>query len=218
MFRFIKAGSDIQSQRESLIKDLNIKIETIHLDAILIFDAQYQMGEGSRSHIKDLEIFFTTYGQTADEFILQKIKNDPTPAQITVVTSDKKLAWLSRLRGAKTEPVDDFLKWLNSRYRNKIRKDKLTPIPEKILETPPKRVFEPTTTSSVEECHDFYLKRFEASYLEILSKEPVKKANEEPLSKKKIQKKLKKVDPSKSNEERWLEAFERDVSSDEIEK
>jgi hypothetical protein len=90
MFRFIKAGSDIQSQRESLIKDLNVKIETIHLDAILIFDAQYQMGEGSRSHIKDLEILFTTYGQTADEFILQKIKNDPTPNQITVVTSDKK--------------------------------------------------------------------------------------------------------------------------------
>src|ERR1700722_8106526 len=110
---------DFKSQRESMVHSLNVKIASLKLDVTIVFDSQYFEGEGSRSHYKHLEICFTPLGMTADEYILEQLKFCRSPQHEIVVTSDRDLAYKARNLSASTESVDEFLGWLNKRYKKK---------------------------------------------------------------------------------------------------
>lgn len=215
LFRMLHTGDDLKTQRSALIDDLAAKINFLGLEATLVFDSHYQPEETSRSHIDHLEIVFTAVGETADEFILQEIKEARGPSQETVVTSDKKLAWLCRRRLAKSEPVEEFLAWLNKRCKNKRRIQK-TPIKSKVqvaLEkpSPPKKT--PQLHDVPEKCFDYYLETFEKESAEIVVSEAAKKQERRGKKGRSPNPKSKKapVTPEeayKSDMERWLRAFE----------
>lgn len=213
MFRVLRAGDDLRVQREILIQDLNRKIQALNLDVTLVFDAQYQEGDNSQSHIQHLEILFTRQGETADELILQKLKHAANPIQHTVITSDKKLAWLARRRNAKTESVEDFLKWLNNRYKNKIKRHKNPPVKMPLSKPRKKIVSEPTVKSTTEKSEDYYLEKFETLFKSYLEAEPIKKERKKEKAKERKIPKFKKTkkDEGLSDMERWQKAFERDL-------
>lgn len=230
MFRIVRAADDLQSQRQKIIRDLNEKIKLLDLDVTIVFDSQYQIGDSSRSHLNVMEIRFSAHGETADEHILKELKKASNTREETVVTSDKKLAWLSRRKGAKTESVDEFMLWLNKRYKNKLRHQKH---PEEELkkeaQKPPKEAkntsvesSEPPMKATPEECFEFYLVQFESSYKELIQNEPIRRSTEQNRkSKPKIQKKkkkkiLKEAEDQTSLLEKWLNAFERSLDSNEM--
>lgn len=197
MFRVVRAGDDLQSQRIKIIKDLNAKVHLLQIEATIVFDAQYQLGETSRTHFKDLEIFFTAEGETADEYILRHIKGVSHPENCTVVTSDKRLAWAVRRRLAKTESVEEFLGWLNKRFFNKIRhlKEKEELKPPKALHLPKKPVKrKKEIKEDPEDRLHYYLKIFEEKMGELKVEEPKKRL---------------------SDYERWLKAFEEGENQQE---
>lgn len=214
MFRVLKAGDDLQKQRERIIHDLNAKIQFLGLDATLVFDAQYQFGAAQRTHYKQVEILFTAEGETADDYILHELKSSQHPAGYTVVTSDKKLAWLSRRRLAHTEEVDEFLGWLNKRYKNKLRRLKEAreaPVPPKPAKKQPPVVPIPT---SPEECFNYYLQQFEERFQKIAKKVPEKKeAKAKPRAtsyKKQVRPPKKTKADDQSDMDRWLQAFSKE--------
>ena len=125
LFRILKGSDDIRKQREEITFDIEKKVNLLELDATLVFDSHYQEDDNTKSHFKSIEIIFTAKGETADEFILKELKESRNPSEHVVVTSDKKLATLCRLRLGKTESVDEFLSWIGKRYRNKLRRNKL---------------------------------------------------------------------------------------------
>src|ERR1700730_8668893 len=91
LFRLIPdSHDDLQSHRERVIHDLNTKISLIKIEVSIIFDAAFQIGERTRSYYDALEILFTAEEETADEYILDEVKNASHPQTIVVVTSDKK--------------------------------------------------------------------------------------------------------------------------------
>lgn len=233
LFRVLRAGDDLRTQRDALIEDLKIKIKLLQLDITLVFDSQYHPDEGSIARIGTLKIIFTSHGETADEYILQELKELHSPTQHTVVTSDKKLAWLSRRRVVNTESVEDFISWLNKRYKNKLRqlkqkslpKDKgqkpsdgttglrplLRPSPPKADPIPPSSDQSPKKETSTEECYDYYLKVFQ----EGVQAESEKKTEKRVLRKEQKKGKKKTGKPASSSEdavisdmERWQRAFE----------
>lgn len=222
----MRAGDDLQKQRQDIIQDLETKINFLELDVTLVFDAQYQDTESSRSHVDRLEIFFTAVGETADEFILQALKEESRPNQQTVVTSDKKLAWLSRRLFAKTESVEEFISWLNRRYKNKLserrKKAKLSrSLPKSIStlksEAKAKISPPPDIQASADECFSFYLDQFEKEFLFIVEKKAQAKENKKsstPRQKKKSKKSPKPHENALSNELRWQKAFERNLEGD----
>lgn len=214
MFRVLRAGDDLQMQRESIIRDLSRKIILTGLDVTIVFDAQYQSGESSRSNLQHLEIHFTSRGETADEYILQQLKHEKKPLQQTIVTSDKKLAWLARRQGSKTETVEDFLRQLNNRYRNK-QKRPAAPISNVLLK-PKKAITAPPEKSSPEESFDYYLAHFEDSFKKIIESQPANQ-NKEVISRKKPRATHKaiKQDDGLSIVERWIKAFERNLENEE---
>lgn len=152
LFRVVDASEDLQNQREAVLEELARKAQVIDLSATIVFDAHYQPGPVTRGHFKNLEVVYTSEKESADDYIHRAVTRIKNPRFITVVTSDKKLAWLCRLHGANTESISAFLTWLNRRYQNEqtpreAKKIKVAPqVIEQLPDPPPK----PGTTSYYE--------------------------------------------------------------------
>lgn len=130
---FGSSSSDFKSQRESLIQALNAKIEFLGLDVSLVFDSHFSPGEGSRSHYKHLEIWFTPEKMTADDFIIQYLKHSRSPSKEVIVTNDRELSIRAKHLSAGIQSIDSFLNWLNKRHSNKKRTKSKPIVPFKPL-------------------------------------------------------------------------------------
>lgn len=230
MFRLSTVRDDLSRFRQQFIEELNAKIHLLDLDITIVFDAQYQPGESSRSHYKNLEILFTDEGETADDRILEEIKGEKYQAsRVTVVTSDKKLAWYARRCSAKTESAEDFIAWLNKRFKNRLRQRKADAIsPSATKNFPPpkktavKKPSKPSKSATPEQCADYYLEAFEKEFSK-MEETAVHVKKVKAAGKGKTRKPRKKVDPFAEETqqdnalldmERWLHIFEGKFNQD----
>lgn len=220
LFRLKHGEEDPFESRQILIEDINSKAALLNLQITIVFDSQYREGEAVRSQFRQLHLMYSGQGVTADQCILDAIALEPNPNHITVVTSDKKLAWFARRCTAKTETVEQFIQWITKRTANRLRqKQQLKrplkkPVTVRKEEVPKdkdvKKPQKPSLKASVEECFDFYLEQFE----EELEKLPVKKKKEKKPSRKKAAPKPK--EKYISDAERWLRAFEKGETETDI--
>lgn len=229
LFRIKKAKDDLASQRESFIQELNQKVSLVKIDVSLVFDAPFQIGDRRRSHFDALEILFTAEGETADDYILEEIKNSLSPQQETVVTSDKKLAWYARRCSAHTESVEDFMSWLNRAYKNKLRQIKKTKpltaiIPPPPVSAPSSKI--PSKDAPLEAYTDYYARIFEAEWQDITQQEQIRKQEAKLAQKHKprtprrppkdpFQKEDEPEAKTATQMERWLKAFEKRLSQED---
>jgi uncharacterized protein len=191
MFRASRGGGDFQSSRQHFIEELNEKIQTVLLDAIIVFDAQYQFGLGSRSRYRHLTVCFTDQGETADDYIIEEIRSSPKPRQIILVTSDKNLAWRARQYHSKTISVEEFVATLDIQFKKKLKGEKKKKIPVPLptpVEAPP--------VVHQEESFNFYLIEFEKRFKEA--------SKDEPPREKYV-----------SETDRWLKLFEKKSNENE---
>lgn len=206
LFRVLRQDGNLQIQRQLIIHDLNIKMQLLHLDITIVFDATYQFGESRRSHFDCLEIIYTAKGETADDYILNALTSSSQPTQETVVTSDKKLAASARQRLAKTETVETFIALINQRFHNKKQLTKKPskspsikhPLPS--IHTAAKT--EPSVQTSIEECFQYYLEIFEKQFDES------SKSTKGPSKVRSRKANLTQNTESASNMQRWLKIFE----------
>jgi uncharacterized protein len=206
MFRILRATENFQFQREKIIANLSNKIQVLGLNVTLIFDAKYRKGGLSRTYVYPIEVCYTAEGETADEFILSELKGHSKPNQHTVVTSDKKLSHLVKLLHSHTETVEQFITWLNKRYKNKLLKSKPSLIPQKPINLPVKNLLPSQIivnkidlTSSIKDTFNFYQEEFEKRLKEQVAKESLKKNKIKADSP---------AEPYLSDMQRWLKAFE----------
>jgi len=227
LFCLLRTGDDLQKQREELIRDLQMKVNFLKLDVTVVFDAYGKGDDISRSHLNSLEVIYTPSGKTADDYIIEALRESPSPVQHIVVTSDKKLAWQCRRRFAKTQTSEEFIAWLNKSYKNRRRKEKdkrlniAKPLVPAITETLPKRQKPPQDlpkkNMSAEACLEYYLDIFEKNYQQtITDSEPQKKEQKAKPSKKIKKSKASSTEgPFLSEMERWLKAFDRENLDDQ---
>ncbi len=219
MFRMVRAGDDLKRERESVIASLSDKIEALNLEASLVFDAHYRLGIGSRTHLHNLEICFTDEGETADEFILKKIKASKNPRLETVVTSDNQLASHARRCLAHTMEIKEFLQFLDKKAQKKSDKmqrgesegvkKRLSKLNIASPEHASKEGPVPSPGGSALESFDYYLYHFEKEFREAESHLPESSPppKRKPTRKKK-RRPPKAEDPALSEFERWLKLFE----------
>lgn len=190
MFRAARGLGSLQAHRERFIEELNEKIQIIGLDAMIVFDAQYQFGPGSRSNYRHLTVCFTDPGETADDYLIHEIRSFPKPRQIILVTSDKNLAWRARDSQAKTMTVEEFIETLNVQFKKKLKgekKKRVIPSPQAVIEEP---------VVHHEESFNYYLQEFEKRFQEATAKEPPK-------------------EKYASETDRWLKLFEKKLKDDD---
>jgi predicted RNA-binding protein with PIN domain len=227
LFRLLYSGKDFSIKRQQLIEELSEKLKALEIDATLIFDSQYRQEESTRSHYKHLEIIFTSPGETADERIIEEVQAEKQPNQVTVVTSDKKLAWFARRCHAQTESAEEFLEWVNKRYKNKQRQkyqqakkepeQKVKVASDKKVVEPIKEV-DPPVEKPVEGGFNYYLTSFQSRFEQMEEKrKPIKEEGKQrkPTPKKlKIPKSEVEEERSFSEIDRWIRIFERKLSED----
>lgn len=180
-------GDNFTREREKIILSLADQIQLAKLSAILVFDSAWHEGPAERKIKNQLEIYYTDLGESADDWIIAEVKRAENPAQLTVVTSDKKLAWRARVKGAQTLPVEEFLLLLRRLVKKKTAPPKELPPSTKI------EIKKPPTLNE----------RYEKAFSREVEPEPSKEKRKEGLKKKE-----KKTEPSISDYERWLKAFE----------
>ena len=122
LFRTLKKRGSLEKSRQLLIEELNEIISQLNLHVTLVFDgAEEHFPLPSRGHFDAIEIIYTSKSQTADEYIYEEITHSRTPAQCTVVTSDRELSGRCHQHRAKTMTIDEFLHFLSKKKTKKKR-------------------------------------------------------------------------------------------------
>lgn len=194
-------SSPLQQSRETLIAEIQKKSALLQMQITLVFDAAYQEENLSITHYRNMEIIYSSYLQTADDLILNILKELKNPRSCILVTSDNRLAWKARHLLVKTEKVEDFLQTFNRRYNKKLKDTSPTApvlkprLPHKIPTLSPSPL-----KSRQEEYEEIFNAEFEA--FEKARKKSTKKEEKPP------QKQL-------SDFDRWLQIFTE--NSDDIE-
>jgi predicted RNA-binding protein with PIN domain len=199
MFRSLHAGKNLQEQREELIAHINSMVKLCEMEVTMVFDSKQP--EITRSHFDSLEIIYTDENQSADDYLIWIVKHAAYPIRNTVVTSDNRLAWSIRRHGAKSESIEQFMAMLYRRSRNVKRRVAEPPklLPE--ITPKPKKGREITVKSG----NDDYLIEFEKRFQQLAEHEGAKapKAPEIGPTGKYL-----------SDEDRWLELFERKLDEE----
>lgn len=212
LFRMVGSSvGDLKAHRESLIQSLNVKVASCKLDVTIVFDSQYLEGEGSRSHYKHLEICYTSLGITADEYILEKLQFCQNPQNEIVITSDKDLAYKARNYNSATQTVEEFLGWLNKRYKNRIISPRKQPPPASTAKKAADADISPPSLEKslapLEGSLEYYHLQFEEKFKALKVTENLRKS---PSKKKYKNKKIEPISEAVylSEDERWLKIFQ----------
>ncbi|NGX57123.1 MAG: hypothetical protein K940chlam3_00006 [Chlamydiae bacterium] len=192
LFRLIQSRENLEISRRSFIQDLDEKAELLKLDITVVFDGHFQEDEGTRTHYRNLEIIFSSYGESADELIVSELSSSLDVRNEVVVTSDRDLAWRAKKLHAKTESTETFYTWVLERFKKRQRKQKKESVSRKVKVPEPS----PEVVGSREDT-DYYLEVFE------------KRLKEEEKKHIPRQRKKSQEEDEVDDFKRWLRIFEK---------
>lgn len=104
LFRLSEETKTLEEARKKIIDYL---VDS-KFSLTLVFDGK-RNDLPDRMHKGELEIVYTSKGQSADNYILEELSFVKNPKNYTIVTSDKKLASLCCQMGAYSQTIDSFL-------------------------------------------------------------------------------------------------------------
>lgn len=120
LFAWDESKSSLRSKRQTIIHSLQKEFYLLHLRGTVVFDGSHQPDEQSGlSYKSPLVIAYSHQGQTADQYILEKLETAKTPSELTIVTNDKSLAMHARNYGAKSMTIPAFLAQLKKKHAKK---------------------------------------------------------------------------------------------------
>jgi len=123
LFSFVDSKQSLLSQRKIIISFIKEKFSICQLEGTLVFDGARKHDEESGiSYAPPLEIVYTPKGQTADEYIVEKVSRENKEKQFTVVTNDRGLKSHCSAVGTKVLLNLDFLKWLQKKTEKNSKK------------------------------------------------------------------------------------------------
>ncbi len=129
IFSLIDSKESLQATRQKVIGYLQKKFIAKNISGMLIFDGAHRRDEERGLLYKSpLVIAYAPKGQSADEYIVEKIQTSENPKLITVVTNDKGLQMHTKSHGAKVMKNEAFIDWLKKKKGlKKTKEPKETP-------------------------------------------------------------------------------------------
>ncbi len=123
IFSLIESNETIQTLRQRVIHLLQKKFAQLKLSGTVVFDGSHKRGEESGlSYPSPLIVAYSPKGQSADEYIIEKIESAANPKTMTVVTNDRGLIRHVRSMGAKVQSNSEFIHSLLSRSKKRSEK------------------------------------------------------------------------------------------------
>ena len=122
LFRALKKRGSLEKSRQQMIQELNEAVSHLNFQVTLVFDgAEEHFPHPSRGHFDAIELVYTPKNKTADEYISEEVINSKSPSQITVVTNDRELSLRCRSHRAKTQTIDEFIRFVSKKRSKKKR-------------------------------------------------------------------------------------------------
>ena len=127
LFSLLDSTQSLAYQRQKIILFIKKKFSIFKLSGSLIFDgSRCRDEENGISYPSPLEVVYTPKGQTADNYIIEKIETSKKQDQFTVVTNDRGLIANCRPLGAKIISNADLIRWLQKKNKRKNKVTKIT--------------------------------------------------------------------------------------------
>lgn len=127
IFSLIESKESLQTLRQKVIHTLQKHFARRKISGMLVFDGAHKRDEESGlSYPSPLIVAYAPKGQSADQYIVERIQIAANPKQITVVTNDRGLGRHAKSAGAKVQPNDEFIVWLNKRKKKSTMEPKET--------------------------------------------------------------------------------------------
>jgi predicted RNA-binding protein with PIN domain len=110
-FRLTKSYRSMKEQERSLLEKLYQTMTQLNSPMTVVFDGREKdPPEALRRNLQSMNIIYTPAGQTADDYILERLEAAKNPDQEMVVSSDRELLRRSKQKGARTQTIEEFLK------------------------------------------------------------------------------------------------------------
>lgn len=138
IFATDKEKSPIEVSRAEVLEDISEKSADVKV--VVVFDAYNDSKEMSRFDYKNIEVIYTSPGQTADEFFLEQVSFTKNLEQMTIVSNDRKLLKELALLRANTMSFSSFFK--------------------KIKKLKSKELEKPESSQFGSKDYEYYLKKF----------------------------------------------------------
>lgn len=120
IFSLIESKESLQTLRQKVVRMLQKRFALLNLEGTLVFDGSHRRGEESGlSYPSPLIVAYTPKGQSADEYIVERIGCSKNPKLATVVTNDKGLILHAASLGAKSLSNGEFIRWLKGKSKKK---------------------------------------------------------------------------------------------------
>ena len=128
LFACIDSKKELRSQRQLVISSLQQKFADLELEGTIVFDGSQPRGEQSGlSYKSPLIIAYSFAGETADQYLIEKIEGFSRPSELTLVTNDKMLSSTARNHKAHVMDIKVFLRFLERKQERRHNPDqKLT--------------------------------------------------------------------------------------------
>lgn len=105
---------DKSASRRALLMKVAAFARTRNARVTVVFDGAPDRGAPEGSAVRGVKVLYARAGSDADTRIEEIVDTSPNPRGLTVVTSDRHLAFLVRSRGAKVIRSGDFRRELDS--------------------------------------------------------------------------------------------------------
>ena len=120
IFSLIESKESLQSLRQKVVRLLQKRFALLGLQGTLVFDGSHRRDEESGlSYHSPLIVAYTPKGQSADEYIVERIGSSKNPKLATVVTNDRGLILHVASLGAKSLSNGEFIRWLKGKSKKK---------------------------------------------------------------------------------------------------
>lgn len=120
IFTLIDSKKSLQTLREEVILYLRKEFAQKKIKGTLVFDgAHIRDEESGLSYPSPLVVAFAPKGQSADEYIVEKLELSKNPKIITVITNDRGLQRHAKALGAKIQSNHDFIAYLKKKKKTK---------------------------------------------------------------------------------------------------
>ena len=116
IFSLVDSKHPLSHQRKGIIRILQNEFALLHLKGMIVFDGSHRREEESGlSYASPLDVAYTPRGQTADEYIIEKLEWEKRPNLITVISNDRGLLRHVQSLGAKTQSNETFIRTLRKK-------------------------------------------------------------------------------------------------------
>ena len=132
LFRERDSDGSLEAQRQRLFEKLSVVAAASHLNFIVVFDSYRQACKLERHHFHSIEVVYTDFEQTADDYILEYVEclSRDNRQHTKVVTSDKTLAQKVCYERVEVLSVYSFFKEIERKTYQRMKKKK-EPYPSK---------------------------------------------------------------------------------------